>query len=85
LAIVVDMITTTFFLPVFSHHLIQTFGLSIEQASFFFIINILSYFTVLHYLNEVNNILGVKFTMTVGLLINSIGVLLIHPVGFFPQ
>lgn len=45
----------------------------------------LSYFTLLHYLNKVNHILGVKFTMTVGLFINSIAVLLIHPVGFLPQ
>jgi len=79
------MITTTFFLPVFSLHLTKTIGLSVEQASFFFSINMLSYFAILHYLNEVNNFLGVKFTMTVGLVINSIGVLLIHPVGFLPQ
>lgn len=79
------MITTTFFLPIFSHHLIENFGLSVEQASVFFIINMIAYFLCLSYLNEINNIFGIKLTMTMGLLISSLGVLLIHPVSFLPQ
>jgi fucose permease len=79
------MISTTFFLPVFSHHLIEKFGLSVEQASIFFIINMISYFIVLQYLNEVNNVFGLKLMMALGLFINSIGVLFIHPVSLFPQ
>jgi len=79
------MISLTFFLPVLSYHLIEKFGLSVEQASIFFIINMISYFIVLQYLNEINNVFGLKLMMTLGLFVNIIGVLLIHPVSFFPQ
>ncbi len=79
------MISTTFYLPILSHHLIEMFGLSLEQASIFFIINMISYFIVLQYLNEINNLFGLKLTMTIGLMINSIAVLFIHPVSFLPQ
>lgn len=79
------MISTTFFLPIFAHHLIEKFGLTVEQSSIFFIINMISYFIVLQFLNEVNNVFGLKLTMTVGLFINSLGVLLIHPIDFLPQ
>jgi fucose permease len=72
-------------MPIFAHHLTDKFGLSTEQASLFFIINTVSYLLTIYYLNEITNLFGIKLTMTIGLLINGIAVLLIHPIGFFPQ
>jgi len=80
-----DIITTTFFLPVFSHYLIQKYGFTEEQTSIFFIINMISYFLVVNYLREARNIFGVKLTITIGLLINSIAVLMMFPISILPQ
>ena len=83
--IMIDMLTTTFFFPVFSTHLNIKFGLRVEITSMFFVFQIIGYFLALQVLNKVNAILGNKLTMMVGLCINLTSVLLLCPVSQFPQ
>jgi MFS family permease len=79
------MITTSFIYPVFTIHLKNKFGVSLEVASILFIIPMLSYFWALIYLNRLTNYFGVKLTMCIGCSINIIAVLFLSPVTFFPQ
>ncbi len=79
------MITTTFIYPVFAIHLNKTFGLSVEKSSIFFVILMMTYFITLQYLNKISDKIGIKLTMTLGLFINSIAVLLLAPSSFLPQ
>lgn len=85
LAIVTDMITTTFIYPVFSAHLLSKFGLSIEVSSVFFVISMGSYFLTLQFLNKISNKVGVKLTICIGLLINFLFVPFLAPASFLPQ
>jgi fucose permease len=79
------MICTTFIYPVFANHLSTKYGLSIEITSIFFVITMFTYFIVVQFLNKISNTLGNKLTISLGLLINVIGTLLLAPVSFLPQ
>ena len=85
LAMISDAITTTFIFPVFTEHLRNKFGLSIEQASFFFIITISSYFLTIQYLNKLSSKIGLKLTIAAGLFLNFIAIPFLSPLFFLPQ
>ena len=85
IAVIMDMLSTTFVYPVFATHLLDTFGLSVEKASFFFIIEMFTYFMTLQFLDRVSRILGSKLTMSVGMILNFIFVMFLCPVSILPQ
>ena len=85
IAVFLDMLSTSFIYPVFSTHLVDKFGLSVEKTSFFFIVEMITYFFTIQYLGRLSEILGSKLTMAVGMVINWVCVLMLSPVGLFPQ
>jgi fucose permease len=80
-----DMISKSFFYPTFTPYLVETYGLSIESSSIFFVINMASYLLMLQFVQEITHRLGLKLTMVTGLMFNFIGILFLPPVSILPQ
>lgn len=85
LAIICDMISTSFIFPVFSTHLFQKFNLRVELTSVFFVFEIVGYVIGMQLLERITKALGNKLTMIIGMIVNMGCVLLLCPVSFFPQ
>lgn len=85
LVVLCDMISTSFIFPVFSTHLFNTFGLSVEVTSLFFVFEIVGYCIALKCLSYITEVLGNKFTMLLGLLINTVCILLLCPISIIPK
>jgi len=85
LTIVVDMIATTFFLPIFTEYLQSKYGFSMEIASLFLAINMTAYIIVLPIINHFTKTFGLKYTLFTGLLMNTLSVLMIAPIKPFSQ
>jgi hypothetical protein len=85
MAVVMDMISKTFFYSTFTTHLMGQYGLSVEMSSVFFVINMVSYVIVLQFLNKITLKFGLKLTLAIGLLVSFTSVLLLPPIGIFPQ
>ena len=79
------MITTTYYYPVFSNHLQDRFGLSIEVASMFFNIDMIFYLIAIQNLNKIQNLFGFKLTLVIGLFFCFVGCPLISPINILPQ
>lgn len=84
-SVVMDMISKTFFYPTFTNHLGTKFGLTVEESSAFFVINMASYFLMIQFLNKFTSNFGLKMTIVLGLFCGFIGVLMIGPIAIFPQ
>ena len=78
-------ISQSFFFPSLTNHLKNNFSLSISISSLFFIIIALSNFTVLHFLESITKKFGSYGTTCIGLLIVSLGVLMIYPYPPIPK
>lgn len=83
--VVMDIFCKTFYYPTFTNHLMDNYGLSIESASFFFVISMFSYFALIKYLNSITHRLGLKLTIVIGLFFLFLGVLLLPPIPIFPK
>ena len=59
--------------------------MSIEGSAIFFVVNLLSYFLVLNYLNLITKKLGLKLTLCCGMVCLFVGVLFLPPIPFLPQ
>jgi fucose permease len=79
------MVSKSFFYPTFTPYLVNTYHLSIESSSVFFVIHMVSYLIMLQFLQDITHKLGIKLTIVVGLLLNFMGVLLLPPIGVLPQ
>lgn len=79
------MIGNTYFHPLLSNHLHDKFGFTVEAASSFFILNMVSYFIVLPSISRVTKKLGSEKTIFLGLCFYSVGALMISPTDLFPQ
>lgn len=75
----------SFFYPCLTNHLKQYFNLSISISSLFFIIVEISYVTILQFLDYITKKFGLYGTSCVGLLITSLGVLMIYPYPPIPK
>jgi len=80
-----DIFTKTCYFPTFTNHLVEKFGLSIEGSSIFFVINIISYFVVLNFLNWITSKYGLKLTLVSGLFLLFVGILFLPPIPLLPQ
>ena len=74
----------SFFFPTLSIYLKQKFNISIEIASIFFILPVIAYFVTLQFINKIIDILGLKFTVAVGLTISFFCSFFIAPAPFLP-
>lgn len=81
----VDCITKTFYFPSLTNHLQSRFGLSLEVASLFFVIDMVMYVVTLNFLNGVIKKIGLKMTILIGLILNSMTVLFLPPISYMPQ
>ena len=81
----VDCITKTFTLPTLLNHLKNKFGLSVEIASLFFMVDMFMYLVTIYVLNSIIKRIGIKCTMLIGILLNTVTVLFLPPVDFLIQ
>jgi MFS family permease len=79
------MFCNTFYLPIFTNHLINNFGFSVDTSSYFYSVNSISYLFLIRYLDFITHKLGLKLTLVVGLIIDAISVILLPPVNIIPQ
>jgi fucose permease len=80
-----DLISKSFFYPTFTPYLVNTYGLSIEISSIFFVINMISYLIMLQFLESITHRLGIKLTILSGLMLDCIGILFLPPISILPQ
>ena len=78
-------ISQSFFYPCLANHLLQNFNLNISISSLFFIIIAISNLIVLQYLEALTKKFGLYETTCIGLLIVSLGVLMIFPYPPLPK
>ena len=83
--VVVYLFANTYYFPSLTNHLTHTWGLSVEVSSIFFIINMLTYFITLQFLDAVTNRLGFILTIWVGIILIMVGALFVYPIDFLPQ
>ena len=74
----------SFFFPTLSIYLKQTFNISIEISSIFFILPVVAYFICLQFINKIIDKFGLKFTVALGLLCSFFGSFFIAPAPFLP-
>lgn len=84
-AVVVYLLSNTFYFPSLTNHLTHKWGLSVEVSSIFFIINMFTYFIMLQFLDAITNRLGFLVTIWLGIICILLGALLVYPVDFLPQ
>ena len=85
LTIVIYIISNTYYFPSLTNHLNRKYGLSISISSLFFVINMVSYFISLQFLDYMTVKLGMNATVSLGLIFIIIGALLVFPISIFPQ
>jgi hypothetical protein len=80
-----DMICKSFYYPTFSNYLITEYNLTVEMSSMVFIFNMISYAILIQYINTITKTFGLKLTIFLGMIVNSIGILMLPPIGLFPK
>lgn len=81
----IGYISQSFFYPCLTNHLKQYFNLSISISSLFFIITEISYVIILQFLDYITKKFGLYGISCLGLLITSLGVLMIYPYPPIPK
>ena len=81
----IGYISESFFYPCLTNHLEKYFNLSISVSSLFFIIIEISYVIILQYLDSITKRFGLYGTSCIGLLIASLGTLMIYPYPPIPK
>ena len=79
------MIALTFYDPCLTYHLNKNYYLSIETSSLFFVVPIMAYFIMIQFLTFLSNKIGYYGSMSMGLLLTSIGCFWIYPVPPIPK
>ena len=74
----------SFFFPTLSVYLKQTFDVSIEISSIYFILPVVAYLICLQFINTIIDKLGLKFTVALGLFFSFFGSFFIAPAPFLP-
>lgn len=81
---ILDMASFSFIYPVFSNHLHNKYGIGVEKSSIFFVVGMFSYFLMIQSLDKLKRA-SMKLLMTVGLVVNTLSLLLLAPVSILPQ
>ena len=77
-------IANTFYFPSLTNHLMKNYNLTVSISSLFFVINMLTYFIALQFLDYITVKLGMITTVSLGLII-VFGSLLVYPIKILPQ
>ncbi len=85
IAFIICMIIVTFYYPCLTNHLTNNYNLSISTASLFFIIPIVSYVSILQFLDSLSAKFGIYFTFSCGLIFSTISPLFIYPCPPIPK
>jgi MFS family permease len=85
IAFIICMIIVTFYYPCLTNHLTNNYNLSISTASLFFIIPIISYVSILQFLDNISAKFGIYFTFSCGLIFSSISPLFLYPCPPIPR
>lgn len=85
LALIIGMINVTFYYPCLTNHLTYNYNLSVSIASLFFIIPVISYTTMLQFLDFLSSKFGIYSIFSFGLIIAGISPLFIYPCPPIPQ
>ena len=78
-------IANTFYFPSLTNHLMKNYNLTVSISSLFFVINMLTYFIALQFLDYITIKLGMITTVSLGLIIIVFGSLLVYPIKILPQ
>ena len=84
-ALILSMIAFTFYFPSLTNHLYEKYNLGVSSSSLFFSVPLLSYLIVVNFINLISKKLGNFHSLSVGILVNVIGVYLIYPLPPFPN
>ena len=84
-SIICSVISDTYFYPSLTNHLINNYDLTINSASFFFVIPIIAYFIYLQFLDIISNEIGIYCHIFIGLLLAGLGCYCIFPVTPLPN
>ena len=79
------MIDVTFYFPCLTNHLTNNYNLSVSIASLFFIIPVITYITILQFLDKITAKYGIYITFTCGLICATISPLFIYPCSPLPK
>ena len=79
------LLCSTFYLPSLSLYLMKTFKISIEIASLFFMISSFVHIIGSLTINIINNFIGLKNLTFIGLILLSIGTILVYPINLIPN
>jgi MFS family permease len=85
LIVMTDMICQTFFYPVFTYHFKTAFGLDVSESSFLFSLSFLVYTAGLRLVIYVIKMTSTKYTICLGVFLNSVVVLFFAPADFLPN
>ena len=83
--VIIGLISVTYYFPSLTNHLTKNYGLSVSISSIFFIINMISYFIVLQYLDLITNRFGLITSVFLGIIFIVIGAFLVYPIPIFPK
>ena len=83
--VIIGLFSTTYYFPSLTNHLTKNYGLSVSISSIFFIINMISYFIVLQYLDLITNRFGLITSVFLGIIFIVIGAFLVYPIPLFPK
>ena len=84
-AFIFGMVSESFFYPSLTNHLENDFGLPVKIATLFFSILSIAYIITLQYLDKTTEELGLYGATFIGLIMASLGVLMVYPYNPFPK
>ena len=85
IAFIICMINVTFYFPCLTNHLTQNYNLSVSNASLFFVIPIISYITILQFLDNISAKFGIYIIFSFGLICSVISPLFLYPCPPIPK
>ena len=84
-ALVLSVVTYTFYFPCLTNHLNEQYNLSVSLSSLFFSVPVISYLIIVNFINIISKKLGNFHSISAGILSNIIGIYLIYPLPPFPK
>lgn len=79
------MINVTFYFPCLTNHLMNNYNLSVSMASLFFIIPIITYITILQFLDKLSAKLGIYLIFIFGIIFSTISPIFLCPCPPIPK
>ena len=84
-SLILGIAAQTFYFPCLTNHLKAYFNLSVSISSLFFIIIAVAYLISLQFLDAIAKIFGLYGASCIGMIMNSLGVLMVYPFPPIPK